>query len=263
MGNKEFERLVRDLCLSQLTRLESPNRYVYKEKASKNRQGGLAQLKLEHKTVNVMANPTSGIRCPVHLLDKYISKLPQEAIQKDHFYCRPLPSIASDSVQSVWYSASPVGRNQLTKMVATMFEMAGVNGQKTNHSLRVAGASSLFDAGVPERIIQARTGHRSLESLRLYERVTERQDMQVAKILTGESTSFSINDSGSNNNTVMPCNPIESTETKPEMYASPSTNSPVYSSAAGQQYNNCTVNIFAPPDNTYFPYPPPPPPPFW
>ena len=130
------------------------------------------------------------------------------------------------------------------------------------HSLRVAGASSLFDAGVPERIIQARTGHRSLESLRLYERVTERQDMQVAKILTGESTSFSINDSGSNNNTVMPCNPIESTETKPEMYASPSTNSPVYSSAAGQQYNNCTVNIFAPPDNTYFPYPPPPPP-FW
>ena len=74
---------------------------------------------------------------------------------------------------------------------------------------------------------------------------------------------MTVNDSGSNNNTVMPCNPIESTETKPEMYASPSTNSPVYSSAAGQQYNNCTVNIFAPPDNTYFPYPPPPPPPFW
>ncbi len=55
----------RDLCLSQLIRLESPNRYVYKEKASK---GGLAQLKLEHKSVTIMANPSSGIRCPVHLL---------------------------------------------------------------------------------------------------------------------------------------------------------------------------------------------------
>ena len=249
----------RDRCLSQLTRLESPNRYVYKERASKNRQGGLAQLKLEHKKVTIMANPTSRIRCPVHLLDKYIGKLPQEAIQKDNFYCRPLPSIASDSARSVWYSASPVGRNQLTKMVATMCGMAGINGQKTNHSLRVAGASSLFDAGVPERIIQARTGHRSLESLRLYERVTEKQDMQVAKILTGESSSFSVNDSGSNNNTVMPCNPIETSETKLEMFTNPTTNSPVYPSAAGQQYNNCTVNMFAPPSNTYFPYQPYPP----
>ena len=48
--------------------------------------------------------------------------------------------------------------------------------------LRVAGASLLFDAGVPERIIQARTGHRSLKSLRLYERVTEKQDLQVAPL---------------------------------------------------------------------------------
>ena len=51
---------------------------------------------------------------------------------------------------------------------------------KTNHSLRVAGASCLFDAGVPERTIQ---GHRSLDALRIYERVTEEQNLAVSRIL--------------------------------------------------------------------------------
>ena len=40
------------------------------------------------------------------------------------------------------------------KMVKNMCDEAGIVGNKSNHSLRVAGASSLFDAGVPERIIQ-------------------------------------------------------------------------------------------------------------
>ena len=33
-------------------------------------------------------------------------------------------------------------------------------GKKTNHSLRVAGNPSLYKAGVPEKVIQNRTGHR-------------------------------------------------------------------------------------------------------
>ena len=40
------------------------------------------------------------------------------------------------------------------------------------------------------------------------------------------------------------------------MFANPTINPPVYPSAGGQQYNNCTVNI---PGNTYFPYQPYPP----
>lgn len=67
---------------------------------------------------------------------------------------------------------------------------AGIQGHKTNHSLRVAGVSSLFDAGVPQRIIQARNGHRSLAALRLYEKVTDKQNLQVSKILSGEKDSF-------------------------------------------------------------------------
>ena len=54
----------------------------------------------------------------------------------------------------------------------------------------MSGTSQLFEAGVPEKLIQQRTGHRSLEALRMYERVTEQQELAVSKILSGEKSSY-------------------------------------------------------------------------
>ena len=73
------------------------------------------------------------------------------------FYCRPLTNVTKDSV--------PWG---IQNMVRDMCLDAGIEGRKTNHSLRVSGTTSLFAEGVPERIIQSRTGHSSLEALRKY-----------------------------------------------------------------------------------------------
>ena len=47
-------------------------------------------------------------------------------------------------------------------MVKKMFEAAKVDGTYTNHSLRATGASSLFNAGVPEAVS---TGHKSTEAV--------------------------------------------------------------------------------------------------
>lgn len=63
-----------------------------------------------------------------------------------------------------------------------MFEKVGIAG-KTNHSLRATGASALFEANVPEKLIQERTGHRSVKALRLYERTTDKQHEEVSMIL--------------------------------------------------------------------------------
>ena len=177
----------RELGVSQLKRLHDPDRYVYTERASKNRKGGMGQLRVEHKSVTIVANPSVGIRCHVSLLDKYISKLPSEAIKKDYFYCRPLSYHSDDDAP--WYSAVPLGKNTLSVMVSKMCTEAGISGNKSNHSLRVSGATSLF-SGVPERIIQQRTGHRSVEALRPYERVTDQQNVSVSRILSGEVDQF-------------------------------------------------------------------------
>ena len=61
-------------------------------------------------------------------------------------------------------------------MVKQMFRDAGIDGNFTNHSLRATCATQLFSAGVPEALVQKQTGHKSVESLRVYERVTESQE---------------------------------------------------------------------------------------
>ena len=57
-----------------------------------------------------------------------------------------------------------------------MCKDAKVEGNFTNHSLRATGATLLFDAGVPILIVQKRTGHKSLDALCTYERISPRQE---------------------------------------------------------------------------------------
>ena len=54
-----------------------------------------------------------------------------------------------------------------------MCRQAGICGNKTNHSLRATGATQMYNSGVLEKIIQERTGHWSLEALRMYECVNQ------------------------------------------------------------------------------------------
>ena len=107
----------------------------------------------------------------------------------DLFYCKPLP-VAPNNDQAAWYYDMPIGKNLLGNMVKNMCLEAGLQGKKTNHSQHVAGTTSLYEAGVPEKIIQERTGHRCLQSLRHYERVTTEQDVAVSRILTGEIDAY-------------------------------------------------------------------------
>ena len=72
----------RNLSLSKLECLYQPDRYIYRKNASKNRQGGLKEMWLEHKVVTMTTNKGVGNRCPVFLLDTYTSKLPAEAKEK-------------------------------------------------------------------------------------------------------------------------------------------------------------------------------------
>ena len=86
-------------------------------------------------------------------MDKYLGKLPETARNKDIFYCKPLP-VAPDGDDTPWYYAIPVGKNVFGNMASDMCSESGVNGKKTNHLLCVAGTTSLYEDGVPEKVIQ-------------------------------------------------------------------------------------------------------------
>ena len=84
----------------------------------------------------------------------------QSALRSD-FYLRPLVRPRED----VWYSCTPVGHNTLASTVSHILKQAGVSGFFTNHSLRATSVTRLFDAGLDEQLIMARTGHSSWCSL--------------------------------------------------------------------------------------------------
>ena len=69
-------------------------------------------------------------------------------------------------------------------MVKEICSEGGISGRKSNHSLRATGASDLYQAGVPEKLIQERTGHLSVSGLRHYEHTTIGQQETVSRILS-------------------------------------------------------------------------------
>ncbi len=47
-----------------------------------------------------------------------------------------------------------------------IMKKAGFKGYFTNHSLRRSCATRLYDAGIPEQVIQETTGHRSSDGIK-------------------------------------------------------------------------------------------------
>ena len=119
----------RALKLTQLKRMTNPDRYIYYENVSKNHNGSFKQLHVKSKVVPLFACPEAGDRCPVRILDEYISKLPQDAIAHDLFYVRPLENIPP-APSSPWYSSVAVGKHTLNQKVKNMCLQAGITGNK-------------------------------------------------------------------------------------------------------------------------------------
>ena len=77
--------------------------------------------------------------------------------------------------------------NMLKCIFPSTCETAGLN-YKTTHSLRVTRATSLFNAGIEEKMIRERTGHRS-SALFGYEKPGVEKVSEVSNIL-GPCTSL-------------------------------------------------------------------------
>ena len=89
----------------------------------------------------------------------------------------------SKSQKEMCDSDTPVGHNTLSKTVKRLCASAGISGFKTNHLLRVTNATRLFQSGVDEQLIMARTGHRSVEGVRSYKRISHEQRQTLSEVL--------------------------------------------------------------------------------
>ena len=167
----------RSLKRSQFIEFERGYRYV--EHGSKTFQGGFNQQHLEGNSVVIYKDADAGVHCYCSLLGLYLSKLPS-ADHSGTFYLQPVKGTPKPDR---WYRNTPVGRNTLNIMVKRMCLQAGLK-PRTNHSLRSTGATTLFNAGVPEKLVQEVTGHRSIECLRRYENTSEQHKQAVSLSMT-------------------------------------------------------------------------------
>lgn len=152
---------------------------LYIEDISKNRPGGIKGRKVKPKVVQHHANINNPSRCFVRLFKLYLSLCPPES-PANAFYLAPLKK----PTENCWYSVSPVGKNKLSHAVSNMCKACGIQGFKTNHSLRATAATRLYASGVDEQLVMERTGHRSIEGIRSYKRTSNEQQEAVSDILT-------------------------------------------------------------------------------
>ena len=120
---------------------------VYREDTcTKTNDGGIKQMRKERKVVWIHPNRENVTRCPVQLVDKYISLCPPY-YKKANFYLQSLQNINP----AQWYGEQVVGINSLKKVVKNLLGKANIDGYFTNHSLRRTGGSHLFQAGIDRK----------------------------------------------------------------------------------------------------------------
>ena len=93
--------------------------------------------------------------------------MPAKAFEDNVFYVHPLKDVTSD-LSAPWYSAVPIAKHIVNDKVKTMCSEAGIQRNETNHSLRSTGATEMYQSGIPEKVIQERSGHQSKEELHSY-----------------------------------------------------------------------------------------------
>ena len=156
---------------------------VYEEDTiTKTNDGGINSLRKDRKIVWINPNVTNVSRCPVRLIDKYISLLPpvKSESSRHNFYLhsmeRPNPA--------QWYTSQVVGLNTLKKTVSELLKNAKLDKFFTNHSLRRSSATHLFQAGVDKKIIREITEHKS-DELDKYSVTSDAQRRHVSNVLAG------------------------------------------------------------------------------
>ena len=127
----------------------------------------------------VMPEIRGDANCPVASFEKYISKL--------HPDCNRLWQRTRDSFvecDSCWYCNAPVGEKTLQKFMTGLSKCCELSQTYSNHCIRATGATILSRSSFSPAQIMAVTGHKSVSSLSVYQRVGESEKVAMGQSLT-------------------------------------------------------------------------------
>lgn len=146
--------------------------------------------KNDHRSVTPKLFAPSNTHCqldPIKLFKLFLSKRPAEANLPDSpFYLTCIPEARIKN--NIWYYKTPMGVNTLGSLLKTACNAAGIEGKKTNHSLRKSTVAELSNAGVPPHKIIKITGHKNTSSLQHYDnQIDTNEHREISSILCGQT----------------------------------------------------------------------------
>jgi len=161
------------------------------------------------------------------------------------------------SKDQVWYTRSPLGKNEIGKFLSTAAEKAGLHWQGkrvTNHSVRKTCISRLLDADIPENFVAQLSGHKSTESRQSHKSAnsTHRRKMWLTlsrdRSSSEKSTAVSsVEDlqmascsSSQNTSSSAALNSMMNSSVNPRLCST----APVFAGANIGSINGCTFQIF-------------------
>ena len=152
-----------------------------KERGTKTRTGVEGEASRQFRPRMYATNNLE--KCPVTLFKKYCSLKPQECCSPDS----PLYlTEANNRTDECWHKRQPVGINKLGSYMKEMCKVAGIKGQKTNHSARKTMTTRLIQDNVPPQQVAQLTGHKNLKSLDNYASASTEQQKSMSLIISGK-----------------------------------------------------------------------------
>ena len=129
-----------------------------------------------------LLNPDGTVHklCPVRAFENYIIKLHPD---NHSLWLKPLHKIPKDA-SSPWYEKTTVGHNTHEKFLSILSDKAKLSQKYTNHCIRVTGVTNLTRANFSAKQVMSITGHKSVESLSIYQRVKEDEKLMMGMCLT-------------------------------------------------------------------------------
>jgi hypothetical protein len=115
--------------------------------------------------------------CPVASFEKYLSKLHHN---HDALWQRPKDTYLE--TDTLWYCNARVGSKSLSTFLSDVSTACELSQIYTNHSLRTTGCTLLSKSGFNHAQICSVTGHKSVQSLAVYQRVE-----QDEKVIMGQA----------------------------------------------------------------------------
>ena len=128
-----------------------------------------------------MLDPTGNPHkmCPVRSYENYIHSLCERCeylwqTPNDNAYKKGEPN---------WYKNMRVGENTLGNFMQNICTLVGISNKYSNHCIRVSGTTNLTRSNFSVHQIMAITGHKSINSLAMYQHVKEDEKMMMGMSL--------------------------------------------------------------------------------